>query len=469
MEHSAAERRIDEWKQKLIDPSRRNRLIYFRPSKSVTLTVSTPNAEIVFNRLVVQEKSWKFWLPPAEQDKKDNTQDELFANEPLETQALSSPKSTPKQDELVCSGATRTTLERTLTNIFRKARTDYQERGVRILYLAFGTLVWKDQEKSAEIRSPLVLCPVNLGRESARAPYVLSLAEEETILNPALQAKLFNDFTIKLPEIPEDWDEESLSTYFDTVARKVEPLEWTVETTAVIGLFSFHKLVMYQDLLTNAGHIKAHHVVRALTGEQMANSDVVGDVVDERQLDAIQQPEATFQILDADSSQQQCIQAVLQGVSLVLQGPPGTGKSQTIANVIAEFIARGKTVLFVSEKMAALEVVSKRLSDVHLGEFALELHSHKANKREVVAELKQCLDEQLVPKNLPTSSEYEQLKHLRQTLNDYALALHTVREPLGESVRDVLARLAALDDVPLVPTRLAHVEQLRPQRVSGRV
>jgi ABC-type Na+ transport system ATPase subunit NatA len=104
-------------------------------------------------------------------------------------------------------------------------------------------------------------------------------------------------------------------------------------------------------------------------------------------------------------------------VNLVLQGPPGTGKSQTIANIIAEFIARGKTVLFVSEKMAALEVVSKRLLDVHLGEFALELHSHKANKREVVAELKRCLDEQLVPQNLPTPSEYEKLKHLRQTLN----------------------------------------------------
>jgi hypothetical protein len=463
---SVVERRIDEWKQKLIDPSRRNRFIYFRPSKSSTLTISTPAAETVFNRLVVQEKSWKFWLPPEDRGQKDNTQDKLSTTNARRTQISSLPRSTPKQDELACDGVTRTTLERMLKNIFRKAHTDYQDRGVRILYLAFGTLIWKDQEKSAEIRSPLVLCPVDLGRESARAPYVLSLAEEETILNPALQAKLLNDFNIKLPEIPEDWEEESLSTYFDAVARKVEMIEWTVETTAVIGLFSFHKLVIYQDLLTNAGHIKAHQVVRALTGEQAANSDVAGDVVDERQLDTIQKPETTFQILDADSSQQQCIQAVLQGVSLVLQGPPGTGKSQTIANIIAEFIARGKTVLFVSEKMAALEVVSKRLSDVHLGEFALELHSHKANKREVVAELKQCLDEQLIPKSLPTPSEYKKLTHLRQTLNDYVLALHTVREPLGESVRDVLARLAALNDILLIPTRLAHVEQLRPQRVA---
>ena len=462
----AVERRIDEWKQKLIDPSRRNRLIYFRPSKSATLTISTPDAETIFNRLVVQEKPWKFWMPPAEREKKEEGQDDFFSDEQQESPAASQARRAPKQDELVCGGVTRTILERTLKNIFRKAHTDYQERGVRILYLAFGTLVWRDKDKSDEIRSPLILCPVDLGRESARDPYALALAEEDPVLNPALQAKLLHDFKLKLPEIPEDWEETPLSKYLESLARKVRPLEWKVEPTAVLGLFSFHKLVMYQDLLANAGHIRGHQVIRSLTGEQIANSDAAGGVVDERELDSVQKPEETYQILDADSSQQQCIQAALQGYNLVLQGPPGTGKSQTIANIIAEFIARGRTVLFVSEKMAALEVVSKRLSDVHLGEFALELHSHKANKREVVAELKQCLDEQLIPKNLPTPSDFEKLKRLRQALNDYVLGLHAVREPMGESVRDVLGRLAALDDVPLLPTKLAHVEELRPQRVA---
>src|SRR5882724_1184244 len=117
MATSVVERRIDEWKQKLIDPSRRNGLIYFRPSKSSTLTISTPDAETVFNRLVVQEKSWKFWLPPAERDKEEKTQDALFTNEPFATQVPSSLRSMPKQDELVCGGVMRTTLERTLKNI----------------------------------------------------------------------------------------------------------------------------------------------------------------------------------------------------------------------------------------------------------------------------------------------------------------------------------------------------------------
>jgi hypothetical protein len=180
MATSVVERRIDEWKQKLIDPSRRNRLIYFRPSKSSTLIIITPAAETVFNRLVVQEKSWKFWLPPEERSQKDKTQDKLSTTNARRVQIPSLPKSDPKQDELVCDGVTRTTLERALKNIFRKAHTDYQERGVRILYLAFGTLIWNDREQSAQSRSPLVLCPVDLRRESAQAPYCCGQEKTDT-------------------------------------------------------------------------------------------------------------------------------------------------------------------------------------------------------------------------------------------------------------------------------------------------
>ena len=86
-------------------------------------------------------------------------------------------------------------------------------------------------------------------------------------------------------------------------------------------------------------------------------------------------PQDTYSVLDADSSQQFAIQAAISGQSFVLQGPPGTGKSPTIANIIAEFIARDKTVLFVSEKQAALEVVYKRLSDVGLDDLCLPTQS----------------------------------------------------------------------------------------------
>jgi len=474
---TAINRRLDEWKQKLIDPSRRNRLIYFKPSRSTTLLVSKPDAETVFHRLVLQEKPWKFWMPTEEQDNRVQFQKSLFLNEPNQKESIPFPGDEkgeltaariipPKQDELVCGGIARTSLERILKNISRKANTDYNERGVRILYLAFGTLIWKDKETADEICSPLILVPIDLERETTKDPYELLLAEEDVILNPALQAKLSNDFKLKLPEIPDDWEEKSLSKYFEEVAQKIGSTGWRIESSVTIGLFSFHKLTMYQDLLVNAEMVKSHPVICAIAGEPLANFPVLTEPVNERQLDTIQKPEETYQILDADSSQQQCIQAALRAQNLVLQGPPGTGKSQTIANIIAEFIARGKTVLFVSEKMAALEVVSKRLRDVYLGEFALELHSHKANKREVVAELKRCLDEKLVPQLLPVAADFEKLKQLRQSLNDYVLALHLIRDPLGESVRDVLTRLAELNSIPLYPTRLTQAERLRPHRIA---
>jgi very-short-patch-repair endonuclease len=457
------ERRIEEWKRKLIDPSRRNRLIYYRPTKSGHLTVTQPDAEAVFRRLTAQGRTWEFWLPP-EEDSREQPQPELFqgAALPREGQVVSHRRAAPKEGELVCGGITRAHLARVLKNLYREANTNYNERGVRVLHLACGTLVWKDNRE--EIRSPLILCPVELQRETARVPYTLSLAEDDAILNPALQAKLAKDFNLSLPEAPDDWEEQSLADYFAAVADTVRPREWTIEPSVVIGLFSFHKLVMYQDLEENAEAIKSHPFISALTGGKLADSG--GSTVNERELDTVLKPEETYQILDADSSQQQCIQAALSGQSFVLQGPPGTGKSQTIANIIAEFIARGRTVLFVSEKMAALEVVANRLREAHLDEFALELHSHKADKREVVAELKRCLDGQLMPSRLPSAADFEKLKQARQALNGYVLALHCKREPLGESARDVMARLAALEHFPLIPTPLKNAQHLRPQRIA---
>ena len=133
-----------------------------------------------------------------------------------------------------------------------------------------------------------------------------------------------------------------------------------------------------------------------------------------------------------------------------MQGPPGTGKSQTIANIISECIARGKSVLFVSDKMAALEVVYKRLTEVGLAHFCLELHSSKANKQEVVAELKRCLEEQLIQGKLPSVNEFEKMKQMRNQLNEYVSSLHSKQPLLQRSAYEVLGDLATLQNVPYV-------------------
>ncbi len=169
--------------------------------------------------------------------------------------------------------------------------------------------------------------------------------------------------------------------------------------------------------------------------------------------------------LDADSSQRVSIQYALRGQTFVMQGPPGTGKSQTIANIIAECIAHGKSVLFVSDKMAALEVVYKRLREVGLSHFCLELHSSKANKQDVVAELKRCLDEQLVPRKLPSEHDFEKMSELRGSLNNYVVSLHQKHPKMQKSPYEVLGQLASLEGIPFVPLDLPAVESLTPQRL----
>nr|MBA3248091.1 DUF4011 domain-containing protein [Pyrinomonadaceae bacterium] len=465
----ALDLRLDEWKQRLIDLTRRNRLLYFRPTKASTLAITAPDAETIFDRIYVEEKHWNFWLPPVELNEEEtatekvNGLDDDLPPATLIAEIVNTDE--VRTDKLVCAGIGRQRLEATLKNIFRKAHTDYQERGVRILHLAFGTLAWKEAESSDFNLSPLVLCPVELRRETASDPYELHWAEEDAVLNPALLAKLRSDFRIELPPAPDEWEAAALSDYLAATAAKVQSLGWEVRETIHLGMFSFHKLGMYQDLASNAERIKSHAIVRGLAGEVL-DHDAAESIPELRELDKVQKPQETFQILDADSSQQQCIQAALAGRSLVLQGPPGTGKSQTIANIVAEFIARGKTVLFVSEKMAALEVVFKRLRDAHLDDFCLELHSHKANKREVVAELKRSLDVQLAPTRLPALADFERAERTRAHLNNYVQALHAVREPLGMSAFDVLSQLAELDGVPLVPVQLAAAENLRPERIE---
>jgi len=327
-------------------------------------------------------------------------------------------------------------------------------------------LIWKEIETSEEIRSPLILVPIELTRESVREPFTISVppVEEEAILNPALQVKMKNDFKIELPPLPEEWEKQSLTSYFSAVARLVNELRWKVEETVEVGLFSFHKLVIYKDLDTNSELIAQHPLVRTIAGDKDVRL-VQDSLPDEKDVDKIESPEKTFQVLDADSSQRVSIDYALRGQSFVMQGPPGTGKSQTIANIIAECIAQGKSVLFVSDKMAALEVVYKRLCGVGLAHFCLELHSSKANKQEVVAELKRCLDEQLVPRRLPSSHEFEKMTELKEKLNDYIISLHQKRPPLDKSAYEILGQISSLERIPFIAVGLKDPSSLTPQKI----
>src|SRR5262249_33554476 len=200
--------------------------------------------------------------------------------------------------------------------------------------------------------------------------------------------------------------------------------------------------------------ISSHDLCGAIAGAPLLSLHLPHDLPSPEQLDTRTKPHDTHHILDADSSQHSAILAATREASLVLDGPPGTGKSQTIANIIAEFLAAGKTVLFVSEKTAALEVVKRRLDDRGLGDFCLELHSHKANKRAVLSELERCLGLPAEPA-VDVSRELRKLYETRRQLHAYVRALPRRREPLGMSafeVHGILAgagRLAGLSRCPV--------------------
>ena len=472
---SLVDQRIEEWKRKIVDLSRRNRLLFFSRTRGSTLRVVEPSLTEVFERLVISEEPWAFYMPPDVPDETNESKSESGVSQPdsaevqmpeeLEESETQGVPSDRNSDELLTDIEDGKKLRNVLRNLYRRSRTDFEGRGVRILFLTFGVLEWKEVEQSEIIKSPILLVPVELKRESVNDPFQLHPVEEEIVINPALAVKLGDDFKIELPPVPEDWDSVSLEKFFQGFRNQVEKYGWTLRETSWLGLFSFHKLVIYHDLKNHAALLGGHSVVRRLCEEE--KEPIGTDPPDPQELDKKTSPDTSFLVADADSSQLVCIEAVKAGSNLVIQGPPGTGKSQTITNLISEFIARGKSVLFVSEKMAALEVVFRRLQNANLGHFCLQLHSHRANKREVIHELYKTYGEQLQPKKGLTEFEVKQLMERRRKLNDYVHSLHLIRRPLGYSAFDGLGRATELEGVLYIAAGAFDASQLTPESLDG--
>lgn len=174
----------------------------------------------------------------------------------------------------------------------------------------------------------------------------------------------------------------------------------------------------------------------------------------------------TFQVLDADSSQQDAIALSQKGVSFVMQGPPGTGKSQTITNMIAQALADGKKILFVSEKMAALDVVYRRLTDVHLADFCLSLHSHKANKKEILNQLGANLTLQRLKVKDEEIAKLTRLDMIREQLKAYVHDIHKTIMPLEMSLYEVYSAILELGTLPDIDIHLADADKLTKDDVN---
>lgn len=443
---------LDIWRKQLINLARSNRLLFFRHTRTSTLEIIDGAGSLTG---VVAEllagRGLRFYMPPEEQLEDD---DEVEA-EPAAGDLISTRREglgitgQLAVGELLTSKKTTSELRSTLRTLDRRATQEFMDKGIWILYMAVGLLRWTDPDHHEQAESPLVLLPVQLVRGSPREPYELRRADEDVVLNPALTVKLA-EFGVELPAVEED--DLDFTTTLNTFDRAIagQP-DWEVQRRLVIAPFSFHKEVMYRDLLRNDAMVAAHQLVQALAVGAREGLALDFDVVAEDALDDEVPPEETVTILDADASQMQCIAAAAAGRSFVMDGPPGTGKSQTIANIIAELLAKGRTVLFVSEKAAALEVVHKRLWAAGLGDYCLELHSHKATRKEVAQQLGQALELHPAVPPAMADTDLAQLRRRRQELSDRAAAMNEVRQPLGRSLHEVIGRISQLQGLPQAP------------------
>lgn len=460
-----ARTRLEAWQRRLLDLSLRNNLVSLRLTQSV-LPLLAGDLRALEDGLS-SGKDYQVLERPADWDHP------LKDARLYEWRTGSSPIDGLLAGDLE-SGRIRTPLteaelNRSATHIWRNARLSLEENGANTLYLALGTLKWFETEQSEQPRyAPLVLLPVDLLKKTARRGFTLRLRDEEPQMNITLLEMLRQDFGLDiggLDPLPSDEHGVDLTTVFAVLRQAVmQKRRWDVVENAFLGIFSFAQFVMWNDVRNRASDLAQNKLVASLLkGQLTAEPQPVPPPED---LEG-----ALLLPIPADASQMHAVYDAACGRSFVLHGPPGTGKSQTITNMIANALARGKSVLFVAEKMAALSVVEKRLDEIGVGDFCLELHSNKSRKKDLLDQLQRVIDLSHAQPPEGFEARAQQLKDLRDQLSGQVRALH-LRGEAGLSLYEAIAaweglsdvrdrvRFSAEDAAALTPDRLRHNELL---------
>ncbi|MGF1236302.1 DUF4011 domain-containing protein [Streptomyces sp. 2-6] len=426
------------WRASLVDLSGRNRLLNFRHTKSATLEISYPSAEELVGGL---DRGWDFAPLPDEEPEPDESEEPGGAVPAARGDHAGG---------IVTQKRTAPSLLRALNSLRSKSTQLFNDYGLWTLNLGVGMLRWREDAAESGSDAPLILLPVVIERMKNGRIRLRVNDEEEPRLNPALKVKL-EQFHIDWTHVAEQ-DPTDLRAVLSAAAHAVEGKSgWQVSDRVVVALFASHKESMYQDLLENEGRVLASDLVRAMAlgpDAGLATDRFDFEEIELDRIDELSPPEDRPLVLDADASQRQAIAAAVAGQSFVLDGPPGTGKSQTITNMIAGLMHAGRSVLFVSEKAAALDVVLDRLRSVGLDSYALALHSHNTSRKAVAQELGRALAEE--PRAPQLSQQVlAQARELRLALSAYAEAMNEERAPLGRTLHDVIGRVGQLADAPV--------------------
>lgn len=414
---------LEQGRLELLDMGiRGNTLLHLRPSAK-TIEVVEEHSSDIYGLLVEKNRTMTFAPIPKALEKKEEKIEGQESLPPLESYLEEKLGDSRFTDTKLQTKLNRAALDQKLLKISTEALTFEQDQGINVLYLSLGFLNWKEDKSSSQPRrAPLVLIPVVLERSSAKERFALTYNGSDLSENLTLSAKMKMEFRINLPKFD---DEFNIEFYFTAVKKQIEDQpNWFVDENEIsLGFFSFGKFQMYQDLDSqnwpDDKKPEFHPVLSALLGGGFATSKSGEKGAESLEINYETPLEKLCMVLDADSSQTEAVLAAKANHNLVIQGPPGTGKSQTITNIISEALSDGKRILFVAEKMAALEVVKNRLDQTYLGDYVLELHSHKSNKKMVLEELKRTL-ELGAPQASDRSLHREQYQKISQTLNNYS-------------------------------------------------
>jgi DNA polymerase III delta prime subunit len=422
------------WIRKLIDVSRRNNLLFFRDLKKGTLDLS--NADVSLRAA-------------------------LMRGESVAVKALL-PTEDPER------------LGAVVAEITKRALANREERGLDTLYLGFGTASWPQEDGARPTDAPVLLVPVTATVKGIDRQTASLQRSGDVQINAVLLFALKTQCSVDLSAeelvavvLGDDPDEKfDLGPLFLRIRQACAGVrDFKLSDRCVLGNFSFQKMAIVKDLEELRGSLGAHELIAAVAGDTTAAASIGAgsETVDPKSLDRVL-PEQEFLVLDADSSQQGVIWNVLGGHHGLIQGPPGTGKSQTIANLIAELTARGKRILFVAEKRAALEVVLERLRNAGLGHLALDLHGAELSRRDVMAQIAESLRiirDSVLPDVDPLHARFVQV---RSRLLQHVEALHTPRKPSGLSVYQMQGQRLRIPHDATVRVRWRGAEL---QRLTG--
>ena len=459
------ETRVDMWQRKLLDLTKRNPLLNVKTS---AIKLFCPDIGSLEDLLAA---GGKFKFKAAEDSPYNDVERDAGVFLMKTGQSIHVEYALDQlASKVIIANEPSKRLDTKLVQLLRKAKNDLEEGGSNTLYLAIGMLTWKETPDSdRQFRAPLILLPAQLERRSAQAPIQLrQLPDEDPIFNLTLIEFLQTDYDINLGELagelPEDESGVDVHAIWTIVRNAIKDQQgFEVVEEIALGSFSFAKYLMWKDLRDRVEVLKQNLFVEHLIDHPKETYQQDSTFIERQDVDEKINPEEFFAPLNCDSSQMVAVDASSRPQDFVLEGPPGTGKSETIANIICHNLALGRKVLFVAEKMAALQVVYRRMEKIGLSHLCLELHSSKANKKGVLDQLSKAWAFRETSSQSNWVQSAEELGLMRHSLNRYVVELHRTHS-LGFSARDAISRAVRYRDEH--PLRIDWPTQLNQEFVK---